>query len=155
MDVVHVPQQSGGLSVSRSANPMINVRKHSLDHTIFGCLRSMDELDVPQRRPRMARRHNQHGSSLLHASLPGYAPTYERPALAIELGVGRVLVKYESERLGLPSFKVLGTSWAVERLLAEDGDARVLVTATEGNHGRALARVARQRRECSSRTRGS
>ena len=45
-----------------------------------------------------------------HASLPGYAPTplAEVPALAAELGAGRVFVKDESARLGLPAFKVLG-----------------------------------------------
>jgi diaminopropionate ammonia-lyase len=55
-----------------------------------------------------------------HAGLPGYAPTplTEVPALAAELGTGRVLVKDESARLGLPAFKVLGASWAVHQVLA-------------------------------------
>jgi diaminopropionate ammonia-lyase len=104
-----------------------------------------------------------------HASLPGYAPTplAEVPALAAELGTGRVFVKDESARLGLPAFKVLGASWAVRQVLAGPGPggaappatapaglaglcalaARrpglVLVTATDGNHGRAVARMAR------------
>ncbi len=58
-----------------------------------------------------------------HASLPGYAPTplAEVPALAAELGVGRVFVKDESARLGLPAFKVLGASWAVRQVLAGPG----------------------------------
>ena len=57
-----------------------------------------------------------------HRSLPGYAPTplVPVPALAAELGVGQVLVKDESSRLGLPAFKVLGASWACERVLAKD-----------------------------------
>jgi diaminopropionate ammonia-lyase len=92
-----------------------------------------------------------------HRRLPGYAatPLVELPALATELGVGRLLVKDESSRLGLPAFKVLGASWAVARLL--DGGAPTLaslrqavtdrpltlVTATDGNHGRAVARMAR------------
>ncbi|WP_369394229.1 diaminopropionate ammonia-lyase [Streptomyces sp. CG1] len=88
-----------------------------------------------------------------HAALPGYAPTplIELPALAAELGVGRVFVKDESCRLGLPAFKALGVSWAVHRLLEEragrgaDPGPVTLVTATEGNHGRAVARVARLR----------
>jgi diaminopropionate ammonia-lyase len=63
------------------------------------------------------------------------------PALATELGVGRVLVKDESSRLGLPAFKVLGASWACRQVLAEDPGA-MLVTATDGNHGRAVARMA-------------
>jgi len=104
-----------------------------------------------------------------HASLPGYAPTPLAgvPALAAELGVGRLFVKDESARLGLPAFKVLGASWAVRQVLARPGPdgaappadpppglaglralaARwpglVLVTATDGNHGRAVARMAR------------
>ncbi len=54
-----------------------------------------------------------------HASLPGYAPTplTEVPALAAELGTGRMFVKDESARLGLPAFKVLGASWAVRQVL--------------------------------------
>jgi diaminopropionate ammonia-lyase len=79
-----------------------------------------------------------------HAGLPGYAPTAltELPALAAELGVGRVLVKDETDRLGLPAFKVLGASWAVHRTLRHSTPDR-LVTATDGNHGRAVARTAR------------
>jgi diaminopropionate ammonia-lyase len=81
-----------------------------------------------------------------HAGLPGYAPTplVELPTLAGELGVGRVFVKDESSRLGLPAFKVLGVTWAVHRLLTRwpHGPLR-LVTATDGNHGRAVARTAR------------
>jgi diaminopropionate ammonia-lyase len=77
-----------------------------------------------------------------HRSLPGYAPTplLEAPAAARALGVERVLVKDESSRLGLPSFKILGASWAVHRALAGQ---RTLTCATDGNHGRAVARVAR------------
>ncbi|WP_280878837.1 diaminopropionate ammonia-lyase [Streptomyces pseudovenezuelae] len=89
-----------------------------------------------------------------HAEQPGYAPTAlaELPSLARELGVGRVFVKDESSRLGLPAFKALGASWAVHRVLAErmngdgggSGGGQVrLVTATDGNHGRAVARMAR------------
>ncbi|MFJ6086738.1 diaminopropionate ammonia-lyase [Streptomyces sp. NPDC092369] len=85
-----------------------------------------------------------------HAGQPGYAPTAlaDLPALAREFGVGRVFVKDESSRLGLPAFKALGASWAVHRVLTEradggaDGQLR-LVTATDGNHGRAVARMAR------------
>lgn len=61
--------------------------------------------------------------------------------LADELGVGRVLVKDESARLGLPAFKVLGASWACHRVLQRQPGAR-LVTATDGNHGRAVAHTA-------------
>jgi diaminopropionate ammonia-lyase len=53
-----------------------------------------------------------------------------------------VLVKDESDRLGLPAFKILGASWAAERALREAPDTRMLVAASAGNHGRAVARVA-------------
>jgi diaminopropionate ammonia-lyase len=78
-----------------------------------------------------------------HQTLPGYAPTplIAVAQLAAELGVGRVLVKDESSRLGLPAFKVLGASWACHRVLQRDPGA-TLVTATDGNHGRAVARMA-------------
>ena len=78
-----------------------------------------------------------------HRTLPGYLPTplLEFPELAKELSVGRVLVKDESSRLGLPAFKVLGASWACHQVLEQQPDAR-LVTATDGNHGRAVARMA-------------
>lgn len=80
-----------------------------------------------------------------HARLPGYAPTplTELPALATELQVGRVLVKDESSRLGLPAFKVLGASWAVHRVLKDHIGQVTLTAATDGNHGRAVARMAR------------
>lgn len=97
-----------------------------------------------------------------HRSLPGYAvtPLLDLPALAKELGVGRVTVKDESSRLGLPAFKMLGASWAIHRCLAERCQKPpaptlqslsecvaqlppiTLVTATDGNHGRAVARMA-------------
>jgi diaminopropionate ammonia-lyase len=95
-----------------------------------------------------------------HRSMPGYRPTplTEIPELAAELGVAAVLIKDESDRLGLPAFKILGASWAVncalsersgfdtpaENLteLGERAGAITLVTATDGNHGRALARIA-------------
>jgi len=102
-------------------------------------------------------------ASAFHANLPGYRPTAlrELPALARELRVGRVFVKDESTRLGLPAFKVLGASWAVARLLAGSvapaaaglsvaalrqsaaGQPAELVTATDGNHGRAVAWMGR------------
>ncbi|TWD80441.1 diaminopropionate ammonia-lyase [Kribbella amoyensis] len=79
-----------------------------------------------------------------HQGLADYRPTplHEVPALAEELGVGRVLVKDESRRLGLPAFKALGAWWAIHRALQDHPDTQVLVTATDGNHGRAVARRA-------------
>lgn len=85
-----------------------------------------------------------------HRGLPGYRATSLRslPGIAASLGVGEVWAKIEDDRWGLPAFKVLGASWAVHRLLEErGGDAQLaaLVSATDGNHGRAVARVARDR----------
>ena len=87
-----------------------------------------------------------------HQSLPGYRPTplTAVPSLASELGVGQVLVKDESHRLGLPAFKSLGASWAIDRVLRarlgrdpEETGPVTLVAATDGNHGRAVARFSR------------
>ena len=57
----------------------------------------------------------------LHNSIPGYSPTplIELPALAAELGVGRLLVKDEAHRFGLKAFKALGATYAVYRFLQE------------------------------------
>ena len=82
-----------------------------------------------------------------HRALPGYAPTplVEAPQLAKEWGVGSVRLKFEEQRFGLPAFKFLGVSWAAQGLLGEPphGPDLELVAATDGNHGRAVARVAR------------
>jgi diaminopropionate ammonia-lyase len=84
-----------------------------------------------------------------HRSLPGYEPTplVDAPELAAEWGVGRVLLKFERERFGLPAFKLLGVSWAAQRLLGDPphDEGIELIAATDGNHGRAVARVARMR----------
>jgi len=99
-----------------------------------------------------------------HRELPGYAasPLREAPRLAARLGLASVSVKDESSRFGLPAFKILGASWAIARALAArcgDPEARPsslpalralaasaaplrLVAATDGNHGRGVARVA-------------
>jgi diaminopropionate ammonia-lyase len=111
------------------------------------------------------------GAAPFHRGLPGYAPTplVEAPAIAAELGVGRLFVKDESARFDLRAFKYLGASWAGFRAVADrtgytgpptldglrsrlatrDGGAAArggsptLITATDGNHGRAVARTAR------------
>jgi diaminopropionate ammonia-lyase len=80
-----------------------------------------------------------------HHDLAEYEPTrlVDLPQLAAELGVGRVVAKDESTRLGLPAFKALGASWAVHRCLQRVRHGRaVFVCATDGNHGRAVARFA-------------
>jgi diaminopropionate ammonia-lyase len=97
--------------------------------------------------------------------LPDYTetPLVDVPPLACELGVGRLFVKDEHARLGLPSFKGLGAAWAVWQALRArvpgwswpDGPpdppagvrdlvgAVTLIAATDGNHGLAVARFAR------------
>lgn len=106
------------------------------------------------------------GSSSIsfHRRLPGYVPSPLRSAVssARALGCRSILLKDESDRFGLPSFKILGASFAFymelkrRRGFAEDAwddleglaglcrDVlpRVLVTATDGNHGRGVSRVA-------------
>jgi diaminopropionate ammonia-lyase len=101
----------------------------------------------------------------LHRRLPHYAPTplVDTPVIAKRLGVGRVFVKDESQRFGMPSFKLLGASWATYRALidyigrepepwVDIGGLReqlaplrpfALAAATDGNHGRAVARMAK------------
>lgn len=99
-----------------------------------------------------------------HASLPDYRPTplVRLDHLANEIGVRAIYLKDESARLDLPSFKILGASWgtfraivarlklpldssldAVKQALEESQSDISLHAATDGNHGRAVARVGR------------
>ena len=100
-----------------------------------------------------------------HRRLPAYAPTLviDAPRLAESIGVARVLVKAETQRMGLPSFKILGASWASYRAICEHLGGEpptwaninalaaslahlrpmTLAAATDGNHGRAVAFMAR------------
>jgi len=100
-----------------------------------------------------------------HRRFPHYEPTplLSAPRLAERLGLGQLLIKCERARLGLMSFKILGASWAsymaivehtghqpeawqtVEELAAGLSPLRpfVLAAATDGNHGKAVARMAR------------
>ncbi len=97
-----------------------------------------------------------------HQSMPGYAPTplVSAPELATLVGVASLVVKDQSRCFGLPAFKIVGASWAVNCALSEllglppaatfaslAERARSLrplklVTATDGNHGRAVAHMA-------------
>ncbi|KAF7510798.1 hypothetical protein GJ744_005898 [Endocarpon pusillum] len=97
-----------------------------------------------------------------HAHLPGFqvSPLVPLDDLAAELGIKRVFVKDESKRAGLPAFKILGASWGTFRAVAElvgmepdvgledvvikAQEAEIkLLAATEGNHGQAVARMAK------------
>lgn len=89
-------------------------------------------------------------------------PLVDAADLAERLSLGKLWIKDESSRLGLPAFKMLGASWAVYRALAARLDADLepwrdvseladkvarlkpltLAAATDGNHGRAVARTA-------------
>ncbi len=106
--------------------------------------------------------------SRFHRTMPGYAPTplLEAPTAAAAIGAARVFVKRETERFGLPAFKIVGASWATARALNDLLAARglpapgtdagfpalveaveplkplTLCCATDGNHGRAVARMA-------------
>ena len=76
-----------------------------------------------------------------HRSIAEYAvtPLVECRRAAEAMGIGAVWVKDESSRFGLNAFKALGASWAMSRIAA-----RVFTTATDGNHGRAVAWMARR-----------
>ncbi|KAK6005284.1 hypothetical protein QM012_008063 [Aureobasidium pullulans] len=98
-----------------------------------------------------------------HKALIGYEPTalLSLDLLATELGLNGIYIKDESSRFGLPSFKVSGASWGCFRALishlsldlesatleqvalaAQDRGCK-LSAATDGNHGRAIAWMAR------------
>ena len=95
-----------------------------------------------------------------HKSIPGYIPTplIKLPELAKKLGASELLIKDESERFDLNAFKVLGASYAMAKVLKAkleldeagltfdtiSSQANIFrhltfVTATDGNHGRAMA----------------
>jgi diaminopropionate ammonia-lyase len=74
-------------------------------------------------------------------------PLHRLRGLARRLDLRELLVKDESARFGLTAFKVVGVTYAVERL-AQRGLLRpggIVACATTGNHGRAVARAARLR----------
>lgn len=82
------------------------------------------------------------------AAHPALEPTplHRAKELGRTLGLRQLLIKDETMRFGLPAFKVLGAGFAVAQLIARGTVVRGdrLVCASEGNHGRAVARVARQ-----------
>ncbi len=92
---------------------------------------------------------------------PQPTPLYELPGLAQQLGVAHIAIKDESVRSPLASFKALGAPIALVRLVRRlwpqqqfdmatlwaGGYAALLadftvISATDGNHGRALAAAA-------------
>jgi diaminopropionate ammonia-lyase len=81
------------------------------------------------------------------AAHPHLAPTPLRRlrALSRSLGVADIRVKDETARFGLNAFKTVGATFAIAALRDEGAlrAAETLVCASEGNHGRAVARAAR------------
>jgi diaminopropionate ammonia-lyase len=102
---------------------------------------------------------------VIHQKLPGYqlTPLRQLDDLARTSGVRSVHLKDESNRFGLPAYKILGASWATLRILERMLGSALepwtnvdqlrerlaplgrlkLITMTDGNHGRGVARVAR------------
>lgn len=99
-----------------------------------------------------------------HQSMPGYKPTplVNLKLLARRLDVKNIFVKDESHRFDLNAFKVLGASYAIAKHIAEMLELNsdelefdkiiahkpryeniTFVTATDGNHGRAVAWAAK------------
>jgi len=100
--------------------------------------------------------------SQFHHNLPNYAPTplVNLSQLANHLKIKHLLVKDESQRFDLNAFKVLGASYAIakyivkvlglaeselafDKIIANKAKYEnvTFVTATDGNHGRAVAWV--------------
>ena len=101
-----------------------------------------------------------------HASIPGFERTPLRAlkSLSAHLGIKGFYVKDESFRLGLNAFKALGAGYAMgrwigdrlgiadedltfDRLVRDEAKKRLgpvtFVCATDGNHGRGVAWMAR------------
>jgi len=76
------------------------------------------------------------------SSWDGYAPTplADLPGLARGLGIAALRIKDEGRRFHLKAFKALGGPYAIARIARRDGAlGRVFTSATDGNHGRAVA----------------
>jgi diaminopropionate ammonia-lyase len=97
---------------------------------------------------------------IFHQSLPGYlaTPLVNLEELASRFGIDALLVKDESQRFDLKAFKVLGASYAIAKEIKKQlglndeelnfdaitahksaFESLTFVTATDGNHGRAVA----------------
>lgn len=76
-----------------------------------------------------------------HSSLPGYKPTplVHLPNLSKKYNIGNIYIKDESFRFGLNAFKGLGASYAIHQILKNKPQIETFCTATDGNHGRAVA----------------
>lgn len=122
---------------------------------------------VAGERPSFLSEEEVKGVRKFHATIDGYktTPLVSLESLAEKLSVSKIYVKDESKRFGLNAFKGLGATYAMARLLCEKLDVdietidynyfklpevkekikdMVFVTATDGNHGRAVAWAAAQ-----------
>ncbi len=83
-----------------------------------------------------------------HKNIKGYKPTplVELPGLAASIGVDKIFIKDESKRFHLKAFKCLGASFGIHSVIGNKGGSEfdLICSATDGNHGRAVAWYARQ-----------
>ena len=117
-------------------------------------------ISVEREAPNFASMDRVKAVKIFHQSLPGYVstPLVQLSGFAARLGIDALMVKDESQRFGLKAFKVLGASYAIakeiQRQLGLDDEeinfdaitahshalkSLTFVTATDGNHGRAVA----------------
>ena len=117
-------------------------------------------ISVEREAPNFASMDRVKAVKIFHQSLPGYVstPLVKLSGCAARLGIDALMVKDESQRFGLKAFKVLGASYAIakeiQRQLGLDDEeinfdaitahshalkSLTFVTATDGNHGRAVA----------------
>ena len=78
-----------------------------------------------------------------HPELPP-TPLKHLRSVAHQLNLDGIDAKDETHRFGVNAFKIVGVRFAVHRI-GDEAAQRGLVCATAGNHGRAVARVARQK----------
>jgi len=128
----------------RNISCLLNDAQHMADSSLFDFANSEIAANVAN----------------FHQSLPNYKPTplIKLVSLADRLGIEELLIKDESQRFDLNAFKILGASYAIakffgqrlglsddeitfEKILAEQSILKKItfVTATDGNHGRAVA----------------
>src|SRR5690554_140829 len=81
-----------------------------------------------------------------HNTLPHYKPSplIYLDNIAEKYTIANMYFKDESVRFGLNSFKGLGTSFAMDIINKEKPGITTFCTATDGNHGRAVAWSAKQ-----------
>lgn len=132
---------------------------------LLSCLLNTPSINNPTTELNLFAADTADNVSRFHQSLPGYKPT---PAVDLvnmskHLGIKQLIVKDESQRFNLNAFKMLGASFAMAKHLAKlvgvsenaltfeniiskkhDYQGITFVTATDGNHGRAVAWAAQQ-----------